>query len=297
MACEEAPATTADTPRIALAFDEEIENQTGDSRGRRPLTLECAAGATLFYSTRLAMALAPPQMAARARRLRCVYREGFGRVVEGEYPRLTKTMLTPCARPPAGFMTARGGESSNKHRSITEFKSFETLSFGGSPGRVGSRSGDGAYRHPLVQHDECGREFAVVRGHTTCQPATQEPSSNNYSRGAYNTAHSKHQHTPLQVHAVCLDSLEELDETAEGKELWQALSWEESMDFIETLLRPAAKPPHVAKVDWRPGDVIVFDNLMTQHSVTPTDTYTTVKGVRRLMTRTAYQPELDVLNT
>ena len=69
------------------------------------------------------------------------------------------------------------------------------------------------------------------------------------------------------------------------------------MDFIETLLRPAAKPPHVAKVDWRPGDVIVFDNLMTQHSVTPTDAYTTVKGVRRLMTRTAYQPELDVLNT
>ena len=71
MACEEAPATTADTPRIALAFDEEIENQTGDSRGRRPLTLECAAGATLFYSTRLAMALAPPQLAARARQLRC----------------------------------------------------------------------------------------------------------------------------------------------------------------------------------------------------------------------------------
>jgi hypothetical protein len=24
-------------------------------------------------------------------------------------------------------------------------------------------------------------------------------------------------------------------------------------------------------LDWRPGDVVLFDNLQTQHSVTPTD--------------------------
>ena len=36
----------------------------------------------------------------------------------------------------------------------------------------------------------------------------------------------------------------------------------------------------------QPGDVVLFDNLQTQHSVTPTDAYA-VAGRRRLMTRTA----------
>ena len=98
------------------------------------------------------------------------------------------------------------------------------------------------------------------------------------------------------MHAVCLDCLEELGETADGSEQWKALSWEESMTFVQSLLEPAAKPPNVAKIEWRRGDVVVFDNLMTQHSVTPTDAYTDDSGVRRLMTRTAYQTMVDVLN-
>ena len=37
------------------------------------------------------------------------------------------------------------------------------------------------------------------------------------------------------------------------------------------------------------GDVVLWANLETQHSVTPTDAYA-VGGMRRLMTRTAMQP-------
>jgi hypothetical protein len=62
--------------------------------------LPYAPGATLFYSTRLAVTLADPVLVARARAMTCVYREGFGRVVEGEYPTMSPSgivSLTPAA--------------------------------------------------------------------------------------------------------------------------------------------------------------------------------------------------------
>jgi hypothetical protein len=62
--------------------------------------LPYAPGATLFYSTRLAVTLADPLLVARARAMTCVYREGFGRVVEGEYPTMSPSgivSLTPAA--------------------------------------------------------------------------------------------------------------------------------------------------------------------------------------------------------
>ena len=93
------------------------------------------------------------------------------------------------------------------------------------------------------------------------------------------------------VHAVCLDHLEEAD----GEGGWRALSWADSQSFLEELLAPAARPPHVQMIDWRPGDFVIFDNLATQHSVTPTNAYT-ASGHRRLMTRTALQPMVDPLS-
>ena len=184
-------------------------------------------------------------------------------------------MLTPLAPPPerCAADSIKGTESA--HRSITEFASFETLAFGESAqnDRADGAHDDAYYRHRLVQRDARGREYVVV-------------------------------------HAVCLDFLEELvsagdgtdgngtnnDGTADERAEWQPLSYEASQAFLETLLSEAAAPPHLALVDWKPGDVVVFDNVQTQHSVTPTDAYATVDGMRRLMTRTALQPMVDVLS-
>ncbi len=227
-------------------------------------------------------------------------------------------MLTPLAPPPppegdsggggsgARVPSAGGSEPQPPHRSITEFTSFETLAFGdgtssggggkrgrdgeeasgggGGDGASGSGGGGGeaaaAFRHLLVQRDAAGREFVVV-------------------------------------HAVCLDCLEERiggDEGGDGEGSgaggegggsgedggsgegggWRPLSWAASQAFLEALLTPAARPPHLQVISWSAGDVVLWDNLRTQHSVTPTDAYA-VAGRRRLMTRTAVPPGSRVL--
>ena len=54
-------------------------------------------------------------------------------------------------------------------------------------------------------------------------------------------------------------------------------------------------------LEWQPGDLVLFDNLGTMHSVTPTHGsdgmpgYASVPGERRLMTRTAMQPSTGML--
>lgn len=217
-----------------------------DARTAVRTQLLCPPGATLFYSTRKALQLSSPEMVARARRLRCCYSEGFGRVQIGEYPRLSDSFLTPLNPPPE----ARSIEQRVRRQSIPEFESFETLAFG-SKGD-GPRS-DAFYRHRLVQKNAIGHEYAVV-------------------------------------HTVCLDHLEEIDEDG----VWRSISWTASQDFLEALLAPAATPPHLQLVDWRPGDWIIFDNFATQHTVTATNAYTS-SGCRRLMTRTDFQPTTDVL--
>ena len=74
----------------------------------------------------------------------------------------------------------------------------------------------------------------------------------------------------------------------------RVLGWSEGMDLIEALLAPAATPPHLLALDWQPGDLILFDNRVLQHSVTPTHAcgdsrcYASL-GERRLLTRTALQ--------
>lgn len=72
------------------------------------------------------------------------------------------------------------------------------------------------------------------------------------------------------VHSVCLEYIEVYDETENE---WTAMTWEASRDFVEELLAPAARPPFLRAIDWRPGDLLLFNNLKLQHSVTPTDVY------------------------
>lgn len=234
-------ATAPPPPALVMMYCEEAPRQASSST--RVLGLDCPPGATLFYSTRAALEMAPADVAARARRLRCCYKEGFGRVQVGEYPRMSDSLLTPLS-PPTHEVEGQG-----KHRSITEFESFETLAFG----KNGDSRSQEPFCHLLVQQDSLGREYVVV-------------------------------------HSVCLDHMEELRD-----HVWHALSWASSQAFLEMLLAPATTAERILLVDWRPGDVVLFDNLLTQHSVTPTDAYSGDVRQRRRMTRTAMQPTGSVL--
>jgi alpha-ketoglutarate-dependent taurine dioxygenase len=79
------------------------------------------------------------------------------------------------------------------------------------------------------------------------------------------------------VHTVCLDHLEE-----DGV---GALSWDESMEFLDSILDPALGDTIV--VNWEPGDLCFWDNRTMLHSVSPTAVYEERWPGRRLMMRTA----------
>lgn len=268
MYCEVAPSHGGST----LRWPANAGAGAGAAAANPALELVYPAGATLFYSTRTAIALAPPELMARAKRMVCVYSAGFGRVEEGQYP----------AMAPSGLVsTTPAPDTMSEHKTITEpakFKSLENYAFdGGGAGSVGDGDGDpgqqpserlyngvGAlrqFRHALIQRDETGAEYALV-------------------------------------HGLCLDHLVEhtgKDLADQGGTPGTPLSWNESVRFIESLLAPAARPPHLLALGWEPGDVAIWDNRTTQHSVTPThsncgDPGYAALGERRLMTRTAMQP-------
>ena len=60
-------------------------------------------GSTLFYSTRKALEFATEEDAARARKMICVYKGGFDRVREGQYPKMSNTWLTALEPPKVRF--------------------------------------------------------------------------------------------------------------------------------------------------------------------------------------------------
>lgn len=211
--------------------------------------LPYAAGATLFFSTRLSLSLADPATVERARRMTCCYRHGFGQVHESVYPLMRESCLVPQTQAPSEDSGAR---------SITEFASLENFAFDGADQRD--------HWAQLYPRDENGKAMF-------CHKLVQRDSVGEY----------------ILVHAVCLDHLRD-DACVE-------LSWKDSMDFVEALLGPAARPPHLLALAWQPGDVAIWDNRCLQHSVPPSHRngtggdlgYVTL-GERRLMTRTAMQP-------
>jgi len=273
--------------------------------------LVCPAGATLFFSTRLPLKLASPALRTRARRMVACYKEGFGRVVDGQYPSMAPSWITPLYPPPPPEELPTGAVAgAPKHRSITEFTPFEFTPFEelafGSAERHDERSstatasgehgahrgaqpgGDGFFRHALVQRDTNAREFCVV--HCVCLDHLEEQEVVDETVTADETA--------------TVDETVTVDETRSGGrrvERRVPLSWADSQAFLEALLAPAARPPHLVVLAWQPGDVVLFDNLSTMHSVTPTHAYggakgyAAVEGERRLMTRTAMQPGVQML--
>ena len=275
-------------------------------RGAGGAQLRFAPGATLFYSTKLAVRLAAdrtPALLLRARRLACVYRAGFGNVVEGEYPRMRPSALVPRAPPasrnkPAAAAatataaaTAQGGTGAGAAppgaRSVTDmgFRSLEHYAFGNSCGGEPPSSSSSSSSSP--------------------SPASALYRSAGAAQGAAGQGMREFRHALIQtdgatgeeyamVHALCLEYLEEEGEGG-GEEGARALGWAESMELIEALLAPACRPPHILAMDWRPGDVVLFDNRSVQHSVTPThqngdELCYAALGEERLLTRTAMQP-------
>lgn len=217
-------------------------------------------GETCFFETSVALREASDDVLQRARKMRCVYIHGFGRVEEGKYPLMSTSWLVPTTQSPQAVrngstMTRGDAESSNtRSRSITEFVSIEKGVNIAAYDPVNEPKGSKVFKHMLVQPGGGrGRDDFVL------------------------------------VHCVCLDHLEEQQD---DDETWTELSWKESQEFLEKLLTPAAHPSRILKLKWQRGDICIFDNLRVQHSVTPTDIHI---GKRRLVTRTAMQPQVQVL--
>ena len=68
---------------------------------------------------------------------------------------------------------------------------------------------------------------------------------------------------------TCLSYIEEAEEDGTVRRL----EYEEGRQFIENLLGPAARPPHLTAVDYSSGDVCFFDNIQVSHAVSPTNAY------------------------
>ena len=108
-------------------------------------------GQTCFYATEAALALGDDDVVARARRMRCVYEQGFGRVVVGEYPILSESWLVPTTQSPVAG--DHGNDITRFHRSVTELQ---------SEGEDAGQAPKEPFRHALIQRDDDGRDFVTV---------------------------------------------------------------------------------------------------------------------------------------
>ena len=268
-------------PLVPTGFWERVNGQyhhdgSFSSGGQQPpllIAMTCAeapgngTGSTLFFDTRSVMRTVDARVAARARKMICVYTKGFDLVVDGRYPVMSKSMLVPQFPSPrhhestgddgapACAQTTATSSTPSSHEQQDEFQMLDQGVWEDPHNE--DRKDKVPFTYRLIQADETGNDEYVV------------------------------------VHSVCLDHLEEEDH---DRGVRRALSWQQSMDFLEMLLGPAATQ-NVIEVDWKPGDMVVFDNLRLMHSVTPTNAYDDTQGQRRLMTRTAMQPTTKILVT
>ena len=182
-----------------------------------------------------------------------MYTKGFDLVVDGLYPVMSKSMLVPQFRSPHHHESA--GDCGVSVCAQTELTTMTAT--------------------------EQQEEFQILD-----QGVWEDPNNENGRDVPFThrLVQTDDDAEYVVVHSVCLDHLEE--EAGDGV---HSLSWTQSMEFIETLLGPAAAQ-NVVEVDWKPGDMVVFDNMRLMHSVTPTGAYDNTRGQRRLMTRTAMQP-------
>ena len=221
------------------------------------MLVSCPAGATLFFPTLVSHV--NPLLLERARRMRCAYIESFARILPGIWPAMSESALTPTTNSPIAMMRERRsstGMSSSNDAKDDEYRSFWCERQSTFEG--GGGEGTPSERAPYV--------------HRLVQP---DPTGEDF----------------VVVHSLCLDHLEEVCPIS-GE--WTPLSWQESNAFLEALLRPASQK--LLAVDWRPGDLCLWDNMRTLHSVTPRDAYELVPKARRVMTRTSMRPAENVLH-
>eukprot|EP01052_Picozoa_sp_SAG31_P007386 SAG31_NODE_352_length_17229_cov_9.658669_11_plen_263_part_00 len=179
-------------------------------------SIEYPPGATLFASTRLALSLAPTELAIRARNMICVYETGIlasaPDVPESDrYPKMSSGGIVPVSPPSAADYEHAALLQRAKEQNGTD-RARQTL----------DRS-----RVRLVQEDD---------------------------EGSF-----------VMLNAIELDNLEETGPDG----VTRALSWMDSMQFLIALLTPGTQPEHVLVQDWRPGQLVIWDNRSVWHSPTP----------------------------
>ena len=256
MTCEEAP-----TEAPPVDFKTYGRFGPGDDwEKEEPTLVSCPAGATLFFPTLVSHM--NPLLLERARRMRCVYIESFARILPNEWPVMSDSALTPTTNSPVVEMRERASTSSCSSSVAGDdeeaYRSFWCERQATFEGGGEGGGGGGSERTPYV--------------HRLVQ---SDPMGEDF----------------VVAHTLCLDHLEEMCRTT-GE--WHALTWQESQAFLEVLLRPASQ--RLLMVDWKQGDLCLWDNLRTLHSVTPRDAYELVPKARRVMTRTSMRPVRNVLH-
>ena len=94
MYCEESPSGDPTIEGFTMKWP------TGES-------LYCPPGSTLFYQSCQALDLVSPEVADRARRMRCACKGGFDRVKVGQYPKMSDTFLTALEPPEVRIILSR----------------------------------------------------------------------------------------------------------------------------------------------------------------------------------------------
>lgn len=82
----------------------------------------------------------------------------------------------------------------------------------------------------------------------------------------------------VMAHTLILEGLRH--KSTREAALW---SWEKSQATIAEMIAPACRPPHIYCHCWRPGDLVVWDNFCSLHTITPYEGkagYKTAGGTR-----------------
>eukprot|EP01052_Picozoa_sp_SAG31_P012542 SAG31_NODE_735_length_12488_cov_7.086044_16_plen_459_part_00 len=92
-------------------------------------------------------------------------------------------------------------------------------------------------------------------------------------------------HTPaIMVHTL---AMERLIPKVRPLQCGHLLAWDESQHLVRSMLAPCVEAEEVYVHNYKPGDLIIWDNFCSMHTKTPHDGYEGQRGASRLMHRLA----------
>jgi alpha-ketoglutarate-dependent taurine dioxygenase len=243
----------------------------------RDTELYVHAGATCFASTYLAYELCSATEKQQIERLQVRYwskPSGFGRVRTGLYPQMSDCGTRVVNPPPKSDGSVAWRNIDSKAHSWSKPGLQHPQQQGSARGEeqldvitLAQRAGIPGGR--LEEHGHDG-------GVTSCEPWEGENVEEGFTQPLV-LMHPTTRRRSVFVHTVNMMRLEDM-ETGE----W--LSWEASQALVCKLFQRVVRPDRSVVHNWRPNDVVFWDNRCTLHSVTPSDFFVNV-GARRLMHR------------